>query len=197
MQNTKEKILTVSLELFAQKGYSAVSVRDISGKLGITQSALYKHYDNKQAIFNAIVSRMNERDLERAKEYSVPQAEFSEESEEYSASSAQLLAEFTKAEFRYWTQDCFAVNFRKMLTVEQYSNPTAEKLLQNYLTDGVLEYIKNIFNESDIVKGDSKLNSIEFFAPVYMLMQVYDNAQDKSAVTQLADKHIDKFFKEN
>lgn len=197
MQNTKEKILEVSLELFAHNGYKAVSVRDISGKLGITQSALYKHYENKQAIFNAIVARMQENDLKRAQEYSVPLEEFSDDCDEYSATSAKQLANFTKAEFEYWTQDFFAVNFRKMLTIEQYTNKTAEELLQSYLTDGVLEYVENIFSESETVKGDSKLNSLDFFAPVYMLMQVYDNAQDKSAVTTLVNKHIDNFFKEN
>ena len=54
MKNTKEKILETALELFAAKGYEAVSVSDIAGKLGMTKGALYKHYTNKQHL-NTIV----------------------------------------------------------------------------------------------------------------------------------------------
>lgn len=41
--NTKDRILYISLELFAQKGFSGVSVRDIASKVGVRESALYKH----------------------------------------------------------------------------------------------------------------------------------------------------------
>ena len=54
MKNTKEKILETTLELFAAKGYEAVSVSDIAGKLGMTKGALYKHYTNKQDIWTAL-----------------------------------------------------------------------------------------------------------------------------------------------
>ena len=48
--NTKERILEVSLELFAQSGYLGTSMSDIAHQLGITKSALYKHYAGKQEI---------------------------------------------------------------------------------------------------------------------------------------------------
>ena len=62
MKNTKEKILETALELFAAKGYEAVSVSDIAGKLGMTKGALYKHYTNKQDILDSIILRMEEMD---------------------------------------------------------------------------------------------------------------------------------------
>lgn len=42
--NTKEAILLEALKQFSQRGYEAVSMRDIAKQLGITQGALYKHY---------------------------------------------------------------------------------------------------------------------------------------------------------
>ena len=51
MKDTRENILLVSLRLFAQEGYEAVSVSQIAGELGLTKGALYSHYANKQAIF--------------------------------------------------------------------------------------------------------------------------------------------------
>ena len=45
--NTKEKILLISLHLFAQNGYEATSVADIAEAVGVTKGALYKHFKNK------------------------------------------------------------------------------------------------------------------------------------------------------
>ena len=46
--DTKNKILDVSLALFAQKGFDGVSVREIAKEVGVRESALYKHYKNKE-----------------------------------------------------------------------------------------------------------------------------------------------------
>lgn len=66
MTDTKERILQTALRLFAEDGYEAVSVSTIAGELGMTKGALYKHYKNKQDIFDSIVARMEQRDAEQA-----------------------------------------------------------------------------------------------------------------------------------
>lgn len=43
MYATKERILTAALRLFAKDGYEGVSVSMISGEVGMTKGALYKH----------------------------------------------------------------------------------------------------------------------------------------------------------
>ena len=73
--NTRERILEVSLELFAQSGYLGTSMSDIAKQLGITKGALYKHYRSKQEILDRIVERMNEMDYARAAEYEMPETE--------------------------------------------------------------------------------------------------------------------------
>ena len=52
MVGTKEDIITAALHLFAKNGYEAVSVSQITGALGMTKGALYRHYQNKRDIFN-------------------------------------------------------------------------------------------------------------------------------------------------
>ena len=66
MTDTKERILQTALRLFAADGYEAVSVSMIAGELGMTKGALYKHYENKRAIFDAILHRMEARDAQSA-----------------------------------------------------------------------------------------------------------------------------------
>ncbi|MEK5257273.1 TetR/AcrR family transcriptional regulator [Paenibacillus sp. FSL F4-0125] len=58
---TKEKILYEALALFSNCGYGSVSVREIAGAVGIRESALYKHYKNKQDIFDTVVQVAAER----------------------------------------------------------------------------------------------------------------------------------------
>ena len=62
--NTKEIILEKSLVLFSTKGFEAVSIRDIAAEVGIGNSALYKHYASKQAIFDALVAELKEEYLQ-------------------------------------------------------------------------------------------------------------------------------------
>lgn len=55
MKGTKQKILDISLDLFAQNGFSAVSIRDICGRVGIRESSVYYHFKNKQAILDELL----------------------------------------------------------------------------------------------------------------------------------------------
>ena len=71
-EGTKERILRIALELFAQNGYLGTSMNDIAGQLGFTKAALYKHYAGKQEILDKIVERMNRMDYERAEAYEMP-----------------------------------------------------------------------------------------------------------------------------
>lgn len=55
MEDTKQRILEKSLELFSTKGYDAVSVGEIAKAVGIKAPSLYNHFPSKQAIFDAIL----------------------------------------------------------------------------------------------------------------------------------------------
>lgn len=67
-----------ALELFSRSGYEAVSVSDIAGRLGMTKSALYKHYKNKRDIFDSITARMEQRDAERSRLFELPEEAMTE-----------------------------------------------------------------------------------------------------------------------
>ena len=58
---TKERILQRALELFADRGFEAVSVRQIVGSLGLNEATLYAHYRNKRALLDAILERLEAR----------------------------------------------------------------------------------------------------------------------------------------
>ncbi len=51
----KEKILYTAIELFSQKGYSSVSMREIAGVVGIKAASIYNHFKNKESILEEIM----------------------------------------------------------------------------------------------------------------------------------------------
>jgi AcrR family transcriptional regulator len=46
----RDQILTTAAELFAAKGYTKTSMRDVAGASGILAGSLYHHFDSKEAI---------------------------------------------------------------------------------------------------------------------------------------------------
>lgn len=55
VDNTKDRILLAAVELFAERGYAAVSVRDIAKAVDIKPASLYNHFEGKEALFDAII----------------------------------------------------------------------------------------------------------------------------------------------
>lgn len=56
-KNTREIILMEALNLFSNKGYAAVSMRDIATVVGIRVSSIYHHFSGKQALFEALIQK--------------------------------------------------------------------------------------------------------------------------------------------
>lgn len=55
--NTRDRILEVTAQLLAGRGYHGVSTRDIAEQIGIRQPSLFHHFASKQAIFAELLDR--------------------------------------------------------------------------------------------------------------------------------------------
>ena len=104
--------------------------------------------------------------------------------------------------FRYWTRDEFASRFRKMLTLEQFRDPEMGKLFQQYLASGPLGYMEALFAGAGLPQP--RKEAAAFYAPMYLLYSVYDEAEDKNQVLSLADdlledarEHLKKEMRKN
>lgn len=54
-KKTGERIFNAAIELFAEKGFHATSMREIARAVGIKESSLYNHFPGKNAILEAIL----------------------------------------------------------------------------------------------------------------------------------------------
>ena len=97
-KNTKEKILEEALKLFAQSGYMGTSMNDIASKLGVTKAALYKHYKSKQEILDSIIEKMNELDIERVKQYEMPEGDLEKVTAEYKETAFDKIKQYLASE---------------------------------------------------------------------------------------------------
>ena len=58
-ENKKNLIMREALRLFAQKGFDAVSMRDLADAAGISVSTIYHYYESKQALFQDMIRQAN------------------------------------------------------------------------------------------------------------------------------------------
>lgn len=59
--DTKDKILEVAKKEFIKRGFEDASMRSIASQVGISATALYRHYSNKEEIFEAVVGPVVEK----------------------------------------------------------------------------------------------------------------------------------------
>jgi hypothetical protein len=57
-KDTKERILAAALEQFSQNGYAGTNIRELTASLGLVKSAMYKHFESKEDIWNTLLDEM-------------------------------------------------------------------------------------------------------------------------------------------
>ena len=55
MNKTKRKIFETAMQLFADKGYEATSIEEITATVGVAKGTLYYHFSSKEEIFNFLI----------------------------------------------------------------------------------------------------------------------------------------------
>lgn len=55
MNKTKRKIFETAMKLFAEKGYEATSVEEITATVGVAKGTLYYHFSSKEEIYNFLI----------------------------------------------------------------------------------------------------------------------------------------------
>ncbi|MEN9855559.1 MAG: hypothetical protein RLZZ157_685, partial [Pseudomonadota bacterium] len=53
-----ERILTEATRLFSENGYAGTRMSDIAAAIGVTKPIVYRHFQSKQALFEALVKRV-------------------------------------------------------------------------------------------------------------------------------------------
>ncbi|MDD6039180.1 MAG: TetR/AcrR family transcriptional regulator [bacterium] len=181
--NTKEIIMEESLKLFAVHGFEAVSIRTIADKVGIGNSALYKHFASKQAIFDALVEELKHRYFEQC-------ASIIED-----IRGIEAVKENCLKMFEYQTQNEWIVNFRQMLLIEKFRNPKMAELYKEFFVDipinNQIKIFEHLQEKGLMIEGDPFVFAMELYAPFYLYHFV---AHDYGVLKGQYQKHVEYFF---
>ncbi len=181
---TKERIIYESMKLFSINGFEAVSIRTIASEVGVTNSALYKHFPSKQAIFDAIVAQSKEQYLNQCQEA------VNEE-----IRGIEQMKQVCIGMFQYQTQNEWIVMFRRILLLEQYRNPQMAEIYKEFFIEIPIKRQQAIFQkliEQGIMKNlNPAVLSLELYAPFYMFHSV---RCDEEELMRLFEAHAEYFF---
>ena len=198
--DTKHRILDEALTLFAQKGYANVYVNDIADRVGIKAPSLYKHYKNKQAIFDAIIEEMNNRFEEQAGALNINGADPAADAAIYKTMNEESMIELGKNLFLYYLHDDYTKRFRKMLTIEQFNNEELAAVYQSQYYEMPLSYqgmLLGLLAANGILVTDNvPIMTIHFYAPIYLLLTVCDREPSREEESlKILEEHLRQFDK--
>lgn len=194
--NTKQQILEAALELFSVQGFEATSISQIAGAVGIRKASLYSHYENKQAILDALVAQV----MEQYSEHSLFAGKDWEKDAESLPQNWEDAVAMIQGQIRYILHDPAISRARKMLVIEQFRNrPLAElQTRQNY--SDVMQYftglMKQLIRQGILAEDDPEIMAAQFCLPVSVWLGLCDREPDREPeVMELIDRHIRQFFR--
>ena len=196
--STKQKILEAALELFSVQGYEATSISQLAEAVGIRKASLYSHFENKQAILDALIQTT----LEQYAQHSIftkadwDDPDFTRDKENLTPEAA---AQMFMGQIRYILHDPQISRARKMLTIEQFQNPQMAQLQtrQNY-TD-VMRYftglVRFLIRQGRLADSDPDITAAQLCLPISVWINLCDREPDREdEIMQLIQRHIRQFF---
>ena len=197
--NTKQEILEAAMELFSVQGFEATSISQIAGAVGIRKASLYSHFENKQAILDALVKDV----LDQYAKHSIfAKADWDQydDAEDKPAFTPDAAAQMILGQVRYILHDPQISKARKMLVIEQFQNPELAMLLTKQNYSDVLRYftglVKYLIRNGVLAEDDPEIMAAQFCLPISVWINLCDREPDREAeVMGLVEKHIRQFFR--
>lgn len=167
---TKERIFEASVNLFSQKGFDAVSMREIGREVGIRESSIYNHYKNKDAILESIINHL----IDEMGAYSLTE----EEMDELISDSPEKFFETGSREFISGISNPETEKIWRIISIEVFHNETIRKFFISELLECPINYWEYIFTymmkKGVIKKYDPKILAREYFSfALYLFFEYY------------------------
>ena len=194
-KDTKERILEAALEMFSQNGYAGTNVRELSASLGLVKSGVYKHYESKEAIWNALLDQMIAyyADHFGSADHLPPVPD-----------SLEALTRLTMRMVNVTVHDEKIAMTRKVLTLEQFRDPRSRELATKHFLTGLTDMFTRIFTgmtEKGLLREDDPaMLAFAYTAPISALIHLCDREPEKTdeAMAQIEafSRHFIKVYGE-
>lgn len=197
--NTKQEILEASLDLFSVKGYEATSISQIANAVGIRKASLYSHFENKQAILDALVKDVLDQYAERSIFAKADWNEY-DGAEDKSELTPDAAAQMILGQIRYILHDPHISKARKMLVLEQFQNSELAKLQTKQNYSDVMRYfiglVKYLIRNGILAEDDPEIMAAQLCLPISTWINLCDREPDREQeVMEVVSRHIQQFFR--
>ena len=171
---TKERILDEALILFAQNGYKGTNLRDLAARLELSKSALYKHYDSKEAIWNALLDKMEAYYAQRFGSMdNLPKM----------PDSLEEFIQMSMGMIRFTVHDPQIILTRKLLLTEQFHDDRVCKLATKHFLEGTANIYAKVFeammDKGLLKKQDPAMLAFSFTPPISALIHLCDRETER------------------
>ena len=177
MENTtKSRILEGALVCFAENGYKGTNLRDLAASLGLSKSALYRHFDSKEAIWNAVLDQMENYYREHFGAPDMVPA--------VPESCEELLA-LTMHQLDFTIHDPKVVLTRRILLTEQFHDDRARRFATLHFLTGTQGMYAKIFEKmmqaGILTEEDTEMLAFLYTSPVTSLIHLCDREPEKES----------------
>lgn len=192
-KDTKERILETALQMISQNGYAGTNVRELTASLGLVKSSMYKHFESKEAIWNALLDKMIAYYDERfgSSEHLPPVPD-----------SLEGLVQMTMGMVNFTIHDEKIIMTRKVLAIEQYRDERARGLATKHfltgLTDMFTPVLAGMMDKGLLRRDDPRMLAFAYTAPISALIHLCDREPEKTedAIAQVEafSRHFVKVY---
>lgn len=195
-KDTKDRILAAALEMFSQYGYAGTNIRELTASLGLGKSSMYRHFESKEEIWNALLDQM-------AAYY---EARFgSAEHLPPVPDSLEELVMMTMRMVNFTVHDDKIVMSRKLLTIEQFRDGRARDLATKHFLTGLTGMFTQLFagmmDKGLLRRDDPAMLAFAYTAPITALIHLCDREPEKTddamAQVEAFSRHFVKTYGEN
>lgn len=185
------EIIDAALELFVAKGFMATRLDEVAQRAGVSKGTLYLYFDNKEALFRAVVETLVVPEIERTEQ----------QIEAFEGSAANLIRQLVK---QWWQSvgESQVCGLPKLIIAESGNFPE----LARYYVEQVIERVRRVtaklikrgiadgeFKSCDPVYTARLLLAPMVFAAIYQhSLSPYDS-EPFEALTYI-DNHLDIFL---
>ena len=182
MNKTKRKIFETSMKLFAEKGYDATSIEEITANVGVANGTLYYHFSSKEEIFQFLIEE-GVKLLKNSVEIKTEKLESS-----IDKIKAVVLIEI-KVLVKY-------EDFMTIVLSEIWGNGPRSILCKKYVFEYIQmieKIVENGINKKEIIDGDKNVIASGIFGFTCSSL-IYKMRTDKEINVQELYSEIEKTF---
>ncbi|MCL1874860.1 MAG: TetR/AcrR family transcriptional regulator [Synergistaceae bacterium] len=146
--STKQRVLENAIHLFAVKGYTETSIRELALFVGVKESSIYNHFPSKSAILEFILNEYAEQ-ISSFGQYKLSLLEKNPTAEGILSCMTLIFPEGLE---EYYKEELCVI------LQEQYRNPIVRKFMSEHIindTEKVFESIISKLKELRIINSDT------------------------------------------